>query len=107
MQAPQPDDYVIATGASHSVRDFCERSFEAIDLPLRWEGAGLSERGLGPDGQILVEVDPRYFRPSEVDALVGDASKAREKLGWSPNVTMEGLARMMVEHDLRVVDSQR
>lgn len=107
MQAPQPDDYVIATGVSHSVRDFCERCFEVIDLPLRWEGTGLTERGLGPDGQILVEVDPRYFRPSEVDALVGDASKARKELGWSPNVTMEGLARLMIEHDLRVVESQR
>ena len=105
MRADDPEDYVIATGVSHSVRDFCEQCFAAVDLPLRWEGQGLAERGLGPREQVLVEVDPRYFRPAEVDALVGDASKARQKLQWSPTVTMEGLAQMMVEHDLRMVKS--
>ena len=107
MQADQPDDYVVATGVAHSVREFCERCFEAVSLPLRWEGSGLAERGLDPQGRVLIEVDPRYFRPAEVDALVGDASKAREKLNWSPTVTMEGIAQMMVEHDLRMVESQR
>lgn len=106
MQAPEPEDYVVATGVSHSVREFCEVCFSAIDLPLEWEGSGVTERGLGPGGRVLVEVDQRYFRPSEVDHLVGDATKARERLGWSPTVTMEGLAQMMVEHDLRMVDSQ-
>ena len=100
MQADQPDDYVIATGESHSVREFCERAFAHVDLPLRWEGAGLKEQGLDRNGRVLVEIDPRYFRPTEVDTMQGDASKARRELGWQPSVGFQKLVEMMVEADL-------
>jgi GDPmannose 4,6-dehydratase len=101
LQADKPDDYVIATGESHSVREFCTAAFVHADLPLRWEGTGLDEKGVGPDGRILVEVDPRYFRPSEVDLMQGDSSKARRELGWKPNVNFQQLVQMMVEADLK------
>jgi GDPmannose 4,6-dehydratase len=100
LQADRPDDYVIATGQTTTVRRFCELCFEEAGLPLRWEGEGLAERGLDRDGRVLVEVDPRYFRPSEVDALCGDASKARRELGWAPMVLAPELARMMTRADL-------
>ncbi|MCC6493357.1 MAG: GDP-mannose 4,6-dehydratase [Pirellulales bacterium] len=100
LQADKPDDYVIATGETHSVREFCEAAFSHVGLPLRWQGRGVEERGLGPDGQVLVEIDANYFRPAEVDLLLGDASKARRELGWKPRVTFEQLAKMMVEADL-------
>ncbi len=103
MQADVPEDYVIATGESHSVREFCELCFAEVGLPLEWQGEGPQERGLGPDGKVLVEIDPRYYRPAEVDFLLGDASKAKEKLGWTPRVTFEDLARMMVRADLECV----
>jgi GDPmannose 4,6-dehydratase len=101
LQAEKPDDYVIATGESHSVREFCEVAFAHIGLPIRWQGRGVEERGLGPDGRVLIEVDPRYFRPAEVDALLGDTSKAQRELGWQPRIKFHELARMMVEHDLK------
>jgi GDPmannose 4,6-dehydratase len=100
LQAPEPDDFVIATGKAFSVRDFCNLAFERIGLPLTWHGQGVDEQGIGPDGQVLVEVDPRYFRPSEVDLLLGDATKAREKLGWEPTVDLDELVQMMVDADL-------
>jgi GDPmannose 4,6-dehydratase len=102
MQADKPDDYVIATGQTHSVREFCEAAFAHVDLPLTWKGEGLHEKGVGPDGRILVEIDPRFFRPSEVDLLQGDASKARRELGWKPTVGFHQLVRMMVEADLKL-----
>jgi GDPmannose 4,6-dehydratase len=100
MQANKPDDYVIATGETHSVREFCEAAFAHVDLPLRWEGSGVHEKGIGPKGQTLVEIDPRYFRPTEVDMLLGDAAKARRELGWKPTVSFHELVHMMVEADL-------
>jgi GDPmannose 4,6-dehydratase len=100
MQADKPDDFVIATGEAHSVREFCDIAFRHAGLPLRWEGQGIAERGLGPDGNVLVEVDPHYFRPAEVDILVGDASKAARELGWKPRVRFEELVKMMIEGDL-------
>jgi GDPmannose 4,6-dehydratase len=102
LQADKPDDYVIATGESHSVREFCTAAFAHADLPLRWDGTGLDEKGVGPDGRILVEVDPRYFRPSEVDLMQGDSSKARRELGWKPKVNFQQLVQMMVEADLQM-----
>ncbi|HYT49023.1 MAG TPA: GDP-mannose 4,6-dehydratase, partial [Pyrinomonadaceae bacterium] len=84
MNADEPDDFVIATGETHSVREFIEQTFEYLDL----------------DWQQYVEIDPRYFRPAEVDLLLGDASKARTKLGWEPRVSFDGLVRLMVDHDL-------
>jgi GDPmannose 4,6-dehydratase len=100
LQADTPDDYVIATGETHSVREFCEISFSHLGMPIRWQGRGVEEKGLGPDGRVLIEVDPNYFRPAEVDVLLGDASKARHELGWRPRVGFEDLARMMVDADL-------
>ncbi len=105
LQADKPDDYVIATGETHTVRRFCELAFENVDLPINWEGEGLAEKGIGPDGQILIEVDPAYFRPAEVELLLGDASKARQELGWQPKVSLAELAKMMVEHDLANLQS--
>jgi GDPmannose 4,6-dehydratase len=106
LQADKPDDYVIATGETHSVREFCEVTFAHIGMPIRWQGKGEDERGLGPDGRVLIEVDPNYFRPAEVDLLLGDASKAERELGWKPRVTFEGLVKMMVDADL-TKESQR
>ena len=103
LQADEPDDYVIATGETHSVREFCEKAFAHAGLPLNWRGAGIDEQGVGPDGRVLVEVDSRYFRPAEVDLLLGDASNARERLGWRPSVGFEDLVKMMVDADLAEV----
>ena len=100
LQAETPDDYVIATGVAHSVRQFCEYCFAEVGLPIQWHGHGVDEIGKGPDGRTLVEIDPKYFRPAEVDLLCGDAGKARRELGWKPTVTVRELAKMMVAHDL-------
>jgi len=100
MQADEADDYVVATGESHSVREFCELAFERAGLPIVWREQGAEEKGIGSGGRVLVEVDPRYYRPSEVESLFGDAGKARTKLGWKPRVDFQSLVRMMVDHDV-------
>jgi len=100
LQADDPDDYVVATGDTHSVREFCESAFDRVGLPLIWKGKGLAEVGLGPDGQSLVRVEPRYFRPAEVECLLGDPSKARDELGWTPETDFKALVEMMVDADL-------
>jgi GDPmannose 4,6-dehydratase len=100
LQQDHPDDYVIATGQTHSVREFCDMCFTEIGLPLTWQGTGEQEMGRGPDGRVLVAVDPKYFRPAEVDLLQGNYSKAREGLGWLPKVNLQQLAQMMVAADL-------
>jgi GDPmannose 4,6-dehydratase len=100
MQHEVPSDYVIATGQTTSVRKFCELCFARVDLPLEWQGKGDAQQGFGPEGQLLVQVDPSYYRPTEVDLLLGDARKARQELGWEPQVSIEQLAHMMVDHDL-------
>lgn len=105
LQADEADDYVVATGEEHSVREFCERAFARVGLPLAWEGAEIAERGVDAAGRTLVAVDPRYFRPTEVDRLVGDASRARERLGWRPRVSFSELVEMMVDADLAAVDA--
>ena len=105
LQAPEPDDYVIATGRSHSVREFCDLAFARVGLPLRWTGSGLDEKGHAADGRVLVEIDPEFFRPAEVDALIGDATKARERLGWAPATSFESLVQMMVDADLAEVEA--
>jgi GDPmannose 4,6-dehydratase len=102
LQADKPDDFVIATGVTTSVREFCDYCFADVGLPLAWEGSGEKEVGRDREGRVLVEVDPRYFRPAEVDLLLGDASKARRSLGWTPKVSVRELASMMVSHDLQV-----
>jgi GDPmannose 4,6-dehydratase len=104
LQAPQADDYVVATGEAHSVREFCELCFAEVGLPLQWHGAGKDEQGVSLEGRVLVAVDPRFLRPTDVDVLQGDSSKARSKLGWQPRVRFRELAKMMVEHDLRLAE---
>ena len=101
LQQDAPDDFVVATGRSETVREFCRAAFAAAGIELRFEGSGTSEVGIDvASGRVLVEVDVRYFRPTEVEALCGDASKARAKLGWEPKVSLAELTRMMVEADL-------
>jgi len=107
LQAEVAEDFVIATGEMRSVRDFCEMSFEALGMPITWEGEGDSEQGLDPDGRVIIQVDPRYYRPAEVELLCGDASKAERVLGWQPRVGLDELARMMVEHDLKLAQREQ
>ncbi len=104
LQQPQPDDFVIATGEYHTVREFTTRAFARAGINLRWEGKGLEEKGIDSDsGRVLVEVDPRFFRPAEVEQLLGDPSKARETLGWNPRKTsFESLVDMMVDADMEL-----
>ncbi|MGI9455966.1 MAG: GDP-mannose 4,6-dehydratase, partial [Aeoliella sp.] len=106
LQAEHPDDFVIATGESHSVRDFCDLTFGELDLPITWQGTGDQERGIGPDGQTLVDIDSRYFRPTEVDYLCGDASTAQRVLNWAPTVSLNELAKMMVLSDLELAEQE-
>lgn len=101
MQADGPSDYVIATGETHSVREFCEAAFAHVDMPLRWTGEKLEEKGIGRDGRVLVEIDSRYFRPTEVESIQGDATKARRELGWKPTVSFQQVVHMMIEADLK------
>ncbi|RMG34759.1 MAG: GDP-mannose 4,6-dehydratase [Methanobacteriota archaeon] len=100
LQQPEPDDYVLATGETHTVREFADLAFKELDMELEWVGEGKEEKGIEKKtGKVRVEVDPNYFRPTEVDLLIGDASKAREKLGWEPKVKFEELVRIMVHAD--------
>ncbi|MEJ2658203.1 MAG: GDP-mannose 4,6-dehydratase, partial [Desulfobacterales bacterium] len=122
LQQREPDDYVIATGKQHSVREFCERAFYEVGIQLEWEGQGLSEKGMIKNikssallkkydrrdqlrdlnrGQTVVAIDPRYFRPTEVDTLLGDPSKAQKQLGWTQEITFEQMVKEMIEHDLK------
>ena len=105
LQAEQPEDFIIATGKTHSVRDFCEAAFRHVELPLTWKGTGVDEVGLGPDGQVLIRIDPTFFRPAEVDTLIGDATLARKKLGWEPQVQFSQLVEMMVDSDRVVTEN--
>jgi len=101
LQQDEPDDFVIATGETHTVREFCERSFAAAGMELAWEGTGFEERGIErATGKVFVELDPRYLRPTEVDLLIGDATKARNKLGWTPATRFEELVQLMVKADV-------
>jgi GDPmannose 4,6-dehydratase len=101
LQQPEPDDYVLATGEEHSVREFAEKAFACVGRTIEWRGSGVAEQGIDTrDGHVLIEIDPRYFRPTETDALLGDPSKARQRLGWRHKVTFDELVREMVESDL-------
>ncbi|HKJ33356.1 MAG TPA: GDP-mannose 4,6-dehydratase [Balneolales bacterium] len=102
LQQDKPDDYVLATGKTHTVRYFCEKAFENAGISIKWIGNGVNEKGINAKtGDAVIEVDPGYFRPTEVDVLRGDATKAREKLGWSPKYTLDELIKEMVEEDKR------
>lgn len=108
MQQDEPDDYVLATGRTTSVRNFIEMAFAEVGITLRWTGEGLEEKGLNAEtGTELVEVDPRYFRPSEVDLLIGDATKAKEKLGWVHETRLEDLVKEMIATDMATLHSAR
>lgn len=101
LQDDKPGDYVCATGQNHSVREFCEAAFRCVDIELGWEGSGVDEKGLEKKtGKVLIEIDPAYFRPTEVDLLLGDATKIKKELGWEARTRFEDLVRIMVEADL-------
>ena len=102
LQEEKSDDYVIATGKSHSIREFVELAFKEVDIEIEWQGKGINEKGLNSaNGETLIEIDPKYFRPSEVDHLQGDFSKAEKKLGWKPKTNLEELVQIMVQYDLK------
>ena len=105
MQQPEPDDFVIANGEYHTVREFTTLAFARAGIELEWKGEGLDEKGIDrATGRVLVEVDPKYFRPAEVDQLLGDPTKARTKLGWNPRKTsFQQLVNIMVDNDLQLV----
>jgi GDPmannose 4,6-dehydratase len=121
LQQDKPDDFVIATGRQHSVRDFCEQTFSSLGITLEWSGDGVEEEGrvakIEPtsiledykvhqplqkvrNGDVLVSVDPRYFRPTEVETLLGDPTKAKQKLGWQPEISFDEMVKEMVTRDL-------
>ena len=101
LQQEQPEDFVIATGVQYSVRDFVNAAAEELGIKLRWEGQGVDEKGYDGEGKCIVAVDPRYFRPTEVEILLGDSTKARKKLGWAPKITFGELVAEMVGEDLK------
>ncbi len=101
LQQEKPDDYILATGESHSVREFIEIASKFLDMEITWQGQGLEEKGIDKKtGKIIIEIDPYYFRPAEVDILLGDATKAKEKLGWEPKIKFAELVNLMIEADL-------
>jgi GDPmannose 4,6-dehydratase len=105
LQQETPEDFVIATGETHSVREFVELAFENVGIHIKWQGQGVEEKGIDTaTGKILVHIDPRYFRPTEVDLLLGDPTKAKEKLGWKAKVTFPDLVSKMVIEDLRMAE---
>jgi GDPmannose 4,6-dehydratase len=101
LQRDEPEDFVIATGVQHSVREFIDLTADALKMRITWRGRGRAEKGYDSRGKCIVSVDPRYFRPTEVDTLLGDASKARKKLGWKPKVNFRSLVKEMADSDLR------
>ncbi len=108
LQQPEPDDFVVATGEYHTVREFASLAFARVGIKLRWEGEGLDEKGIDEaTGRVLVEVDPRFFRPAEVEELLGNPAKARKQLGWNPRTTsFERLVEIMVDADVKLVQKE-
>jgi len=108
LQQDEPDDYVIATGENHSVREFVEKAFSHIDIKIRWQGSRVHETGKdATTGKTLIKIDPRYFRPTEVDFLLGDPSKARDQLGWRTQVSFDEIIKEMVQEDLREAEKDK
>ena len=101
LQQPEPEDFVIATGQQYSVRDFVNAAADELGMRVRWEGQGVSEKGCDEQGRCIVAIDPRYFRPTEVDTLLGDPSNARAHLGWHAKTTFQQLVAEMVREDLK------
>jgi len=104
LQQEKPQDYVIATGEQYSVREFVQRCAQLLELDLTWSGSGVEEKAVDKKGNVIVAVDPRYFRPAEVETLLGDASKAKRELGWTPRITFDEMVREMVESDLKAAE---
>ncbi|MCC7160283.1 GDP-mannose 4,6-dehydratase [Candidatus Nomurabacteria bacterium] len=101
LQEKEPDDYIVATGETHTVREFIEKAASCLGMDLVWKGSGVKEKGIDKNtGKVIIEIDPKYFRPTEVDVLLGDSSKAQKKLGWKPKVKFDKLVSIMVEADL-------
>ncbi|MFN8790908.1 MAG: GDP-mannose 4,6-dehydratase [Bdellovibrionales bacterium] len=107
LQQDRPEDFVIATGKQSSVRQFVEAAAKWLDIKINWHGIGVDEKGYDSNGNVIVEIDPRYFRPTEVETLLGDASKARTKLGWVPKISFETLVQEMVECDLANANKEK
>ena len=107
LQMKEPEDFVLATGETHSVREFVEIAFRELELPLEWKGSGARERGISPKtGKVIVNIDPEYYRPTEVELLIGDARKAKKKLGWAPKTKFKDLVKMMVAADFERVSKR-
>ena len=107
LQADHPDDYVIATGETHSVREFAELVFRRLGMSLTWQGEGVQEKGIDQaSGKVVIEIDPRYFRPAEVDLLLGDPAKAKRELGWEPKTSFTSLVEMMTDTDLEMAQRE-
>ena len=104
LQQEKPEDFVIATGVQYSVRDFVNAAAKELGMQIRWEGAGVDEKGYDASGKCIVQVNPRYFRPTEVETLLGDPTKAKEKLGWMPRITFDELVAEMVREDLKAAE---
>jgi GDPmannose 4,6-dehydratase len=108
LQADAADDYVIATGEAHSVREFVEKAFAEVGISIDWEGSGVDEIGRDRgNGRVVVRIDPRYFRPTEVDFLLGDPAKARRLLGWTPEISFDDLVGVMIQEDLKEAERDR
>lgn len=104
MQQEKPEDFVIATGVQYSVRDFIEHALAEIGMSITWKGEGIDEKGFDEHGKCIVSVDPRYFRPAEVESLLGDATKAQQKLGWTPKISFSDLVSEMIREDLKAAE---
>lgn len=108
LQQDTPEDFVLATGITTTIRDFCNMTFKELDIDLVWQGEGVEEKGIdAKTGKVLIEVDPKYFRPTEVDLLLGDSTKARQKLGWTPKYDLPALVKEMVEEDLKEAQREK
>ena len=104
LQQEKPEDFVIATGVQYSVRDFVNAAAQELGIEITWKGQGVTEKGFDKSGKCIVSVDPRYFRPTEVETLLGDPEKAKNKLGWSPKTSFNSLVSEMVQADLSAAE---
>ena len=104
LQQDVAEDFVIATGVQYSVREFVNAAAKEIGLAISWQGEGVDEKGFDASGKCVVAIDPRYFRPTEVETLLGDASKAKERLGWTPKITFDELVSEMMREDLKAAE---
>lgn len=106
LQQDEPEDFVVATGVQYTVREFVEFAAKTIDIDITWKGSGVDEKGYDQHGNCIIEVDPRYFRPAEVESLLGDPGKAKEKLGWSPKISLQEMIDEMIQADMKMVKNE-